>query len=1570
MNRKCGLVSDICLVLVTLALCATTARAGLIGHWKFDEGSGTTAADSSANGNTATDSGPGWLSGVSGNAVDDPRFSLADSTDLILSGSVPFTISFWIKPPDSSQSFTCYAGFEGTGGQANDSYAIKCNGSDSPQLTPSGTTAPDTIWNYSDSGANWVHVVGVHEPGVNSRMYIDGAQVATGSAGSIPNPANHDFTIGSYPGGGYGLDGAMDDVQVYDTALSAADVLELYGNPGYALGDAPVVAPAVVSVNPADNATVATPASLAITFDADITNDVAGSITVTNLSSGATDVMGASELAFNAAVLTITPDPALANGTPYAVLIDTNAIKSIDNGLHFAGYTTATNWNFTTTNPDSTKPGLVPPFSPADGALDVPVGASLVAVFDEPIAKGTGNIVLTNLTDGTGTTIPVTDGQVTIVSSTNLTINPSGGLAKGKEYALLIDNNVVKDGADNFFDGIGDTNTWNFTTVAPGLIGHWKFDEGAGTTAADSSGNGNTATDSGAGWVTGVASNAVDDPRFSLADSSDLILSGSVPFTISFWIKPPDDSQSFTCYAGFEGTGGQANDSYAIKCNGSDSPQLTPSGTTAPDTIWNYSDSGANWVHVVGVHEPGVNSRMYIDGAQVATGSAGSIPSPANHDFTIGSYPGGGYGLDAAMDDVQVYEIALSDADVLELYENPGYALGDAPVVPPAVVSVDPADNATVATPASLTITFDADITNDVAGSITVTNLSSGATDVMGASELAFNAAVLTITPDPALANGTPYAVLIDTNAIKSIDNGLHFAGYTTGTNWNFTTTNPDTTKPGLIPPFSPADGATDVAVGASLVAVFDEPIAKGTGNIVLTNLTDGLATTIPVTDGQVTIDNDTNLTINPSGGLAKGKDYAVLIDNNVVKDGADNFFDGISDTNTWNFRTLAPGLIGHWKFDEGSGTTAADSSGNDNTATDTGASWVTGVASNAVDDPRFSLADSTDLILSGSVPFTISFWIKPPDSTQNFTCYAGFEGTGAQANDSYAIKCNGTDSPQLTPSGTTAPDTIWNYSDSGANWVHVVGVHEPGVNSRLYIDGASVATGSAGAIPNPANHDFTVGSYPGGSWGLDASMDDVQVYDKALSDADVLELYNNPGYALGDAPVVAPEVVSTDPVDNATVATPASVSITFDTAITNDPAGNITLTNLTLNTADVMGASELSFSSTVLTITPDPVLANGTPYAVLIDTNAIKSIDNGLHFAGYTTATNWNFTTTTPDSTKPGLIPPFSPADGATDVDVGTSLVAVFDEPIAKGTGNIVLTNLTDSSAATIPVTDGQVTIVSDTNLMINPSGGLAKGKNYAVLIGTNSVKDLAHNFFDGITDTNTWDFTTVVPGLVGHWTFNENSGTTAADGSPFGNDLVRQGSAGAWVSGKADSAYNQPVFEPADSSDMHITGAITLAAWVKPNAALSWAVIAGIDQYAGSGDMYALKTATGDTIQWFLNGVATVTSTDTLSNYSASRADGWVHVVGVYEPGVVNALYINGVLDASGGGSGPISLNANPFRVGAYWNNSGGINAAIDDVQLYDFALSFEQVQELHRCPGYTWPVVLPRASLFILR
>ena len=77
-----------CLVLTVVVLAlAGRASADLVGYWKLDEGSGTTASDSSGNGNDGQLVGsPAWPTGVFGGA---PHFPPSPDTVVVPHGSLP-----------------------------------------------------------------------------------------------------------------------------------------------------------------------------------------------------------------------------------------------------------------------------------------------------------------------------------------------------------------------------------------------------------------------------------------------------------------------------------------------------------------------------------------------------------------------------------------------------------------------------------------------------------------------------------------------------------------------------------------------------------------------------------------------------------------------------------------------------------------------------------------------------------------------------------------------------------------------------------------------------------------------------------------------------------------------------------------------------------------------------------------------------------------------------------------------------------------------------------------------------------------------------------------------------------------------------------------------------------------------------------------------------------------------------------------------------------------------------------------------------------------------------------------
>jgi hypothetical protein len=97
--------------------------------------------------------------------------------------------------------------------------------------------------------------------------------------------------------------------------------------------------------------------------------------------------------------------------------------------------------------------------------LNVPLATNTLALkFNEAVTKGTGNIVLHNVTSGTNQTIAVTSTDV-VVSGMDVTVNGIS-LASNKNYYVTFDSTAFLNGAATIKStGIYANNTWKFTTV-------------------------------------------------------------------------------------------------------------------------------------------------------------------------------------------------------------------------------------------------------------------------------------------------------------------------------------------------------------------------------------------------------------------------------------------------------------------------------------------------------------------------------------------------------------------------------------------------------------------------------------------------------------------------------------------------------------------------------------------------------------------------------------------------------------------------------------------------------------------------------------------------------------------------------------------------------------------------------------------------------------------------------------------------------------------------------------------------------------------------------------------------
>ncbi|MFZ9937911.1 MAG: Ig-like domain-containing protein [Luteolibacter sp.] len=229
-----------------------------------------------------------------------------------------------------------------------------------------------------------------------------------------------------------------------------------------------------------------------------------------------------------------------------------------------------------------------------------------------------------------------------------------------------------------------------------------------------------------------------------------------------------------------------------------------------------------------------------------------------------------------------------------------------------------------------------------------------------------------------------------------------------------------------------------------------------------------------------------------------------------------------------------------------------------------------------------------------------------------------------------------------------------------------------------------------------------------------------------------------------GVPPTIVPPTVPADDATGVLVAT--AIRAVFNEQIALENGGTITIDDLSGGPDTVITLPDLrvTVSGADLVIEPDAPLGSGKSYSIKISNDAVKDLAEVPNFfAGIADDTTWNFQTVA-DGTPPNMLFPTSPADNATEVDLGANLVVNFNETIAAGTGNITIRNLTSDSDIVIPINDPRISI-SGSTLTIELTTSLANSNDYAILIDAGAVTDVTGNLFAGILDETIWNFTTV---------------------------------------------------------------------------------------------------------------------------------------------------------------------------------------------------------------------------------
>ena len=221
----------------TEGISADGVTSGLVGYWKLDESTGTVAYDFSGNGNNGTSTnGPTSVSGQVGQALSfngtNNYVTIGNPSNLQFDTNTPFSVSFWVKAPSAATNVgfvTKTPTINGIGW-----YVWSFSGYNSLRFSfYNGTTAYVVSTSQIINDGTW-HFATVTFDGSQNRSgmkaYFDGDLSGTGTNGAMSfsvlnsNPVN----IGARNNNGNFLNGIMDEVRIYNRALSAAEIKTIY----------------------------------------------------------------------------------------------------------------------------------------------------------------------------------------------------------------------------------------------------------------------------------------------------------------------------------------------------------------------------------------------------------------------------------------------------------------------------------------------------------------------------------------------------------------------------------------------------------------------------------------------------------------------------------------------------------------------------------------------------------------------------------------------------------------------------------------------------------------------------------------------------------------------------------------------------------------------------------------------------------------------------------------------------------------------------------------------------------------------------------------------------------------------------------------------------------------------------------------------------------------------------------------------------------------------------------------------------------------------------------------------
>lgn len=217
------------------------ATSGLVNYWRLGESSGTTATDAmAANNGTYVNAPTLGVAGASSSMGGDTAVGFNGSTQNVNMGSIDnfsgtstFSAEVWVKRTAAGSGFESIVST--TSGSPAEGWGVVMRPNDyNIKMERYQAGASDQAASVTRMAlGTWHHVVVTYD-GTTMVVYIDGNREATTASSKSISATARTLRIGSSGSGGSNFHGAVDEVAIYNRALTPAEVQDHTANCSYA----------------------------------------------------------------------------------------------------------------------------------------------------------------------------------------------------------------------------------------------------------------------------------------------------------------------------------------------------------------------------------------------------------------------------------------------------------------------------------------------------------------------------------------------------------------------------------------------------------------------------------------------------------------------------------------------------------------------------------------------------------------------------------------------------------------------------------------------------------------------------------------------------------------------------------------------------------------------------------------------------------------------------------------------------------------------------------------------------------------------------------------------------------------------------------------------------------------------------------------------------------------------------------------------------------------------------------------------------------------------------------------